>query len=144
MSYFHLLFINENHSVWNFCLVARKSRTKLTKLNKFLFSSSSLYGFGGFTSILSLIFYEYITTTITSTSDPLEKEMTTHSSILAWEISWTEELGRLQLMGWTRDLKPDSLSFFVSSFSEVPWGMWDISSLTRNWTHTLYSGSTKF
>ena len=24
--------------------------------------------------------------------DPLEKEMTTHSSILAWEISWTEEL----------------------------------------------------
>ena len=143
MSYFHLLFINENHSVWNFCLVTRKSRTKLTKLNKFLFSSSSLYGFGGFTSILSLIFYEYITTTITSTSDPLEKEMATHSSILAWELSWTEELGRLQLMGWTRDLKPDSLSFFVSSFSEVPWGMWDISSLTRNWTHTLYSGSTK-
>ena len=27
--------------------------------------------------------------------DPLEKEMATHSSILAWEISWTEELGRL-------------------------------------------------
>ena len=26
--------------------------------------------------------------------DPLEKEMATHSSILAWEISWTEELGR--------------------------------------------------
>ena len=25
--------------------------------------------------------------------DPLEKEMTTHSSILAWEISWTEEPG---------------------------------------------------
>ena len=31
--------------------------------------------------------------------DPLEKEMATHSSILAWEISWTEELGRLQSMG---------------------------------------------
>ena len=28
--------------------------------------------------------------------DPLEKEMTTHSSIFAWRISWTEELGRLQ------------------------------------------------
>ena len=27
--------------------------------------------------------------------DPLEKEMTTHSSILAWEIPWTEEPGRL-------------------------------------------------
>ena len=27
--------------------------------------------------------------------DPLEKEMTTHSSILAWRIPWTEEPGRL-------------------------------------------------
>ena len=31
--------------------------------------------------------------------DPLEEEMATHSSILAWEIPWTEEPGRLQLMG---------------------------------------------
>ena len=30
--------------------------------------------------------------------DPLEKEMATHSSILAWEISWTEEPGGLQSM----------------------------------------------
>ena len=30
--------------------------------------------------------------------DTLEKEMTTHSSILAWEIPWTEELGGLQSM----------------------------------------------
>ena len=29
-----------------------------------------------------------------------EKEMATHSSILAWEIPWTEELGGLQSMGW--------------------------------------------
>ena len=28
--------------------------------------------------------------------DPLEKAMATHSSILAWEIPWTEELGGLQ------------------------------------------------
>ena len=28
--------------------------------------------------------------------DPMEKEMTTHSSILAWEIPWTEEPGGLQ------------------------------------------------
>ena len=27
--------------------------------------------------------------------DPLEKEMATHTSILAWEISWTEEAGGL-------------------------------------------------
>ena len=31
--------------------------------------------------------------------DPLEKEMATHSSILAWRIPWTEEPGRLQTMG---------------------------------------------
>ena len=31
--------------------------------------------------------------------DPLEKEMATHSSILDWEIPWTEEPGRLQSMG---------------------------------------------
>ena len=31
--------------------------------------------------------------------DPLEEEVTTHSSILAWEIPWTEEPGRLQSMG---------------------------------------------
>ena len=31
--------------------------------------------------------------------DPLEKEMATHSSTLAWKIPWTEECGRLQSMG---------------------------------------------
>ena len=30
--------------------------------------------------------------------DPLEKEMATHSNILAWKIPWTEEPGRLQSM----------------------------------------------
>ena len=34
--------------------------------------------------------------------DPLEKEMATHSSTLAWKISWTEEPGRLQSMGLQR------------------------------------------
>ena len=31
--------------------------------------------------------------------DPLEKEMTNHSSILAWKIPWTAEPGRLQSLG---------------------------------------------
>ena len=30
--------------------------------------------------------------------DPLEKEMATHSSVLAWKIPWTDELGGLQSM----------------------------------------------
>ena len=34
--------------------------------------------------------------------DLLEKEMATHSSILAWKIPWTEEPGRLQSMGSQR------------------------------------------
>ena len=34
-----------------------------------------------------------------SLEDPLEKEMATHSSILAWRILWTEEPGRLQSLG---------------------------------------------
>ena len=32
--------------------------------------------------------------------EPLEKETTTHSSILAWKIPWTEEHGGLQYIGW--------------------------------------------
>ena len=34
--------------------------------------------------------------------DPLEKEMATHSRILAWKIPWTENPCRLQSMGWQR------------------------------------------
>ena len=36
--------------------------------------------------------------------DPLEKEMATHSSILAWKIPQTEEPGRLQSTGSQRDM----------------------------------------
>ena len=36
--------------------------------------------------------------------DPLEKEMATHSSILAWKVPWTEEPGRLQ---FTRSQESD-------------------------------------
>ena len=41
---------------------------------------------------------------------PLEKGMTTHSSILAWRIPWTEELGRLQSMESQRFEPPPPLS----------------------------------
>ena len=36
--------------------------------------------------------------------DPLEQAMAIHSSILAWEIPWTEELGKLQFMGSQTDM----------------------------------------
>ena len=35
--------------------------------------------------------------------DPLEKEMATHSTTLAWKIPWVEEPGRLQSMGLQSD-----------------------------------------
>ena len=47
--------------------------------------------------------------------NPLEKEMATHSSILAWRIPWTEELGGLQSMGVTKSQK--RLSDFHFHFS---------------------------
>ena len=34
--------------------------------------------------------------------NPLEEEIATHSSILAWRIPWTEEPGRIQSMGFQR------------------------------------------
>ena len=43
---------------------------------------------------------------IPGSGDPLEKERTTHSSILAWELPWTEEPGRLQSTGPQR-VRPD-------------------------------------
>ena len=53
--------------------------------------------------------------------DPLEKEMATHSNILAWRIPWTEEPGRLQFMGsqrvghdWATSLSLSFLSWLNS------------------------------
>ena len=34
--------------------------------------------------------------------DPLEKEVATYSSTVAWKMPWTEEPDRLQSMGWER------------------------------------------
>jgi len=47
---------------------------------------------------------------------PLEKEMATHSSTLAWKISWTEELGRLQSMGSQRVGHDWMTSFHLSHY----------------------------
>ena len=51
---------------------------------------------------------------------PLEKEMSTHSSILAWKIPWTEELGRLQSMGHKESDTTEWLHFhFLSLFKTL-------------------------
>ena len=46
-----------------------------------------------------------------SQEDPLEKEMATHSSVLAWRIPWREEPGRLQSMGLQRVGMTERLHF---------------------------------
>ena len=59
-------------------------------------------GSGGKTTCLSM--QEIPETRVGSLGqdDPLEESMSTHSSILAWRILWSEEPGRLQYMGLQR------------------------------------------
>ena len=47
-----------------------------------------------------------------SWEDPLEKEMATHSSTLAWRIPWREEPGRLQSMGLQSQTRLSDFTFF--------------------------------
>ena len=51
--------------------------------------------------------------------DTLEKEMATHSSILAWEISWTEEPGELQSMGSKKSWIRYSNEITISSIEKI-------------------------
>ena len=55
--------------------------------------------------------------------DPLEKEMATHSSILAWRIPWTAEPGKLQSMGSQESdmiLQPNSNRHNICSSPQIP------------------------
>ena len=51
--------------------------------------------------------------------DPLEKEMATHFSILAWEIPWTEELGGLPSMGSQSLTRLNDFNTFTSTSHEL-------------------------
>ena len=56
--------------------------------------------------------------------DPLEKEMTTLSSILAWEIPWTEEPGGLHFMGLQRAEHDKAQDKTIGSKAQLtPWGL---------------------
>ena len=45
--------------------------------------------------------------------DPQEKEMATHSSILAWEMPWTEESGGLYPLGHKSQTQPSNLITYI-------------------------------
>ena len=70
-----------------------------TKLNPF----NSAEGFpAGFPAVKNLHARQETCIQSLGKEDPLEKEMATHSNILAWEIQWTEEPGGSQSMGLQR------------------------------------------
>ena len=53
--------------------------------------------------------------------DPLEERMASHSSVLAWEIPWTEETGRLQSTGSQRVRHPQAVTFgSAAGFLSLP------------------------
>ena len=63
------------------------------------YSISKIWGFPGGSEAKNMLANQETWVQSLSGEDPLEKEMATHSSILAWEIPWTEEPGGLQSMG---------------------------------------------
>ena len=76
--------------------------------------------------------------------DPLEKEMATHSSTLAWKIPWMEECGRLQSMGlqrvgynWATSLQWDQSLSLPDSDSLIP------SSLGTNPSFTAFAAALR-
>ena len=72
----------------------------------FLFLKSQLFSLLGASLVAQLVkcLPAMLMTQVQSLGreDPVEKEMPTHSSTLAWKIPWTEEPGRLQSMGLQR------------------------------------------
>ena len=56
--------------------------------------------------------------------DPLEKEMATHSSIIAWEIPWMEELGGPKSIGWQELDKTEPLHLVAQMVMNLP-AMWE-------------------
>ena len=75
-----------------------------TRLSDFQFQTGNL-GFPGGSVVKNLPIMQEIRVQSLGQEDPLVKKVATHSSILAWEIIWTEDLGGLQFTGsqksWT-------------------------------------------
>ena len=72
---------------------------KSTELALLIYSVISSLGFLGGSVVKNLPAKQERQVSPLGQEDPLEKEMATHPSILAWEIPWTEEPGGLQSLG---------------------------------------------
>ena len=91
--------IARTEAVWKWADIGQGIQTFRFKMNEF-------WGFDGQRVGFLVVQTEKNLPTVQETrvrslgrEDPLEKEMATHSTILAWEIPWTEEPGGLQPMG---------------------------------------------
>ena len=68
--------------------------------------------------------------------DPLEKEMATHSSILAWKIPWMEEPGRLQ----SDTTEPLYFTLLPEGREGLPsWGEGEFGYILTHMTHILFN-----
>ena len=72
--------------------------------------------------------------------DPLEKEMATHPSVLAWRIPWTEEPGGLQSMGLQR-VGHDWATSLTHSLKEIE--VCSKLDLVRTWAHIMTAAAAK-
>ena len=73
--------------------------------------------------------------------DPLEKEMATHSSILAWKISRTEERGGLQSMGSQRvghDWVTNTMNYSSQPFASNFGHLWPHTHMRIWWSNTFW------
>ena len=70
--------------------------------NGYLLNSEKYLGFPGGSMVKNPPTMQEMQVRSLGGEDPLKKEMATHTSILAWEIPWTEEPGGLQSMGLQR------------------------------------------
>ena len=68
--------------------------------NTIYFSVYVIQDFPGGSAVKKLPAMQEMRVWSLSREDPPEKEMAIHSSVLAWEILWIEEAGRLQYLGW--------------------------------------------
>ena len=85
---------------------------------KAIFKDRWIQGFPGNSVVKNLPAIQETKVQSLGQEDPLEKEMATHSSILPWEIPWTEEAGRLQSMGSQRvvyNLENNAHTYYVTT-----------------------------
>ena len=81
----------------------KKSMTHILRNSDFTYGTLKAQGFSGGSMVKNPPTNAEDMGSIPGFEDPLEREMTTHSSILAWEVPWRVEPGGLQAMGLQKE-----------------------------------------